>query len=91
MVIEETRAQILLARELVSLRTDVPLRSPRDDQSGKSYAGTGAVGEARYFQLGAGQGAGPLLDLFQRLGLQDLTRRTLRMLETVVVEDETKL
>lgn len=79
-VINEVRSEILLARSVVELRTDVlhPLSTAlaRDGQK----TGPQSVGKGGYFELGAGEGAGPLLAFLRALGLQDLIRKTFRML-----------
>lgn len=70
-MIENTRAQILLARSVIGLRTDVAV-------------GIGGSVEARAFQLGGGQGAGPILDFLRQLGMQDLIRKMFRTLGRAV-------
>lgn len=79
-VINEVHSEILLARSIVGLRTDVPLPLPPALALDGQNAGPRDIGKGSCFELGAGQGAGPLLEFLRGLGLQDLTRKTFRIL-----------
>lgn len=59
--------EILLARRLVNLCTNVPL--------GKA-GGPKKLEDVKPFQLGAGPGAGRLLNFMRQVDMQDLVRRT---------------
>eukprot|EP00903_Cladosiphon_okamuranus_P018931 g17412.t1 len=70
-LIEKTREQVLLARRLVELCTSVPL----DRRTGPK-----SLAEIPAFRLEGNVPAGRLLDFMRRFEMEDLARRTSRML-----------
>lgn len=70
-VIEKTRDQVLLARRLVELCTSVPLHR---------RTGPKSLAEIPTFSLEGDLAAGRLLDFMRQFEMEDLARRTARML-----------
>lgn len=62
-MIEGMRSQVLMARRIISLRTDVPIDTI----------------ENHPFKLGGAAGTGHLLNFMRNLGMQNLLRKTSRI------------